>query len=38
VLVGTLTKFNIYTPARWQQEEARASGEQFGDLMRELDI
>ncbi len=38
VLVGTLTKFNIYTPARWQQEEASASGENFGDLMRQMDI
>ena len=38
VLVGTLTKFNIYNPARWQQEEARSSGEHFGDLMREMDI
>jgi MraZ protein len=38
VLVGTLTKFNIYNPGRWQQEEARASGENFGDLMRQMDI
>jgi MraZ protein len=38
VLVGTLTKFNIYNPARWQQEEASASGENFGDLMRQMDI
>jgi len=38
VLVGSLTKFNIYTPARWQQEEARTAGENFGDLMRRLDI
>jgi MraZ protein len=38
VLVGTLTKFNIYNPARWQQVEARASGENFGDLMRQMDI
>src|SRR6476620_6376479 len=27
VLVGSLTKFNIYNPARWQQEEARTAGE-----------
>jgi len=38
VLVGTLTKFNIYNPVRWQQEEARSAGEHFGDLMRQLDI
>ena len=38
VLVGSLTKFNIYSPARWQQEEARTAGENFGDLMRRLDI
>lgn len=38
VLVGSLTKFNIYNPARWQQEEARTAGENFGDLMRRLDI
>jgi MraZ protein len=38
VLVGTMTKFHIYNPARWQQEEARAAGENFGDLMRQMDI
>ena len=38
VLVGSLTKFNIYNPARWEQEEARTAGENFGDLMRRLDI
>ena len=38
VLVGSLTKFNIYSPARWQQEEALTTGENFGDLMRRLDI
>lgn len=38
VLVGSLTKFNIYNPARWQQEETRTAGENFGDLMRRLDI
>jgi MraZ protein len=38
VLVGSLTKFNIYNPIRWQQEEARTAGENFGDLMRRLDI
>lgn len=38
VLVGSLTKFNVYTPARWAQEEARTAGENFGDLMRRLDL
>ena len=38
VLVGTMTKFNIYSPARWQQEEARSAGENFGDLMRQIDL
>ena len=38
VLVGSLTKFNLYSPARWQQEETRTAGENFGDLMRRLDI
>jgi len=38
VLVGSLTKFNLYNPARWQQEESRTAGENFGDLMRRLDI
>ena len=38
VLVGSLTKFNIYSPTRWQQEVDRTAGENFGDLMRRLDI
>jgi MraZ protein len=38
VLVGSLTKFNIYNPARWQKEEERTAGEAFGDLMRRLDL
>ncbi|HRI83083.1 MAG TPA: mraZ [Opitutaceae bacterium] len=38
VLVGGLTKFNIYTPARWEKVEARTSGENFGDLMRRLKL
>src|SRR5271155_2512993 len=36
VLVGSLTKFNLYSPARWQKVEARTSGENFGDIMRRL--
>ncbi len=38
VLVGSLTKFNIYNPTRWTQEDAGGEGESFGDLMRKLDI
>ena len=38
VLVGSLTKFNIYTPERWAQEDASGEGESFGDLMRKFDI
>ncbi len=38
VLVGTLTKFNLYAPARWEKVEARTAGENFGDLMRRLGI
>jgi MraZ protein len=38
VLVGSLTKFNIYAPERWQKVEARTSGENFGDLMRRMGI
>ena len=38
VLVGSLTKFNLYAPARWEKVEARTSGENFGDLMRRLGI
>src|SRR5205085_217830 len=38
VLVGSLTKFNIYSPARWQQEQAKTAGDNYGDLMRRLDL
>ena len=38
ILVGTLTKFNLYAPARWEKVEARTAGENFGDLMRRLGI
>jgi MraZ protein len=38
VLVGSLTKFNLYSPARWSKVEDRTSGENFGDLMRRLGI
>ena len=38
LLVGALTKFNLYAPSRWGKVEARTSGENFGDLMRRLGI
>jgi len=38
VLVGSLTKFNLYTPARWGKVEERTAGENFGDIMRRLGI
>jgi MraZ protein len=38
VLVGTLTKFHIYSPARWQREEEATAGESFGDAMREIEL
>ena len=38
VLVGSLSKFNVYSPARWQQEEAKTAGSNFGDAMRRLDL
>jgi MraZ protein len=38
VLVGSLTKFNVYSPERWTKVEARTSGENFGDIMRRLGI
>lgn len=38
VLVGSLSKFNIYSPARWDKVKARTSGENYGDIMRRLGI
>ena len=38
VLVGSLTKFAIWSPARWEKLEARTSGEHLGDLMRRIGI
>ena len=38
VLVGTMTKFNIWSPDRLAQMETRTSGENFGDLMRRIGI
>jgi MraZ protein len=38
VLVGSLTKFNVYAPARWEKVVGRTAGENFGDIMRRLGI
>ena len=38
VLVGSLNKFSIYSPDRWDKVEQRTSGENFGDLMRRIGI
>ena len=38
VLVGSLTKFNLYSPTRWEKVEARTAGDNFGDVMRRLGI
>ena len=38
VLVGSLTKFAIWSPDRWQKLETRTTGEQLGDLMRRIGI
>jgi len=38
VLVGSLTKFAIWAPDRWQKLETRTAGEQLGDLMRRIGI
>ena len=38
VLVGSLTKFAIWAPDRWQKLETRTSGEHLGDLMRRIGI
>ena len=38
VLVGSLNKFSIYSPTRWEKVEQRTSDENFGDLMRRIGI
>src|SRR5271154_5149718 len=38
VLVGSLTKFNLYSPARWEKVQSRTAGDNFGDIMRRLGI
>lgn len=37
-LVGTMTKFGIWSPERWDQVNERTSGETFGDLMQRIDF
>jgi MraZ protein len=38
VLVGTMNKFNIWSPERLAQMQTRASGENPGDLMRRIGL
>ncbi|MBL9201789.1 MAG: mraZ [Opitutaceae bacterium] len=38
VLIGSLTKFHVYSPDRWQQLRTRVGGGKMGEAMRHLDI
>lgn len=38
VLIGTMTKFGVWSPERWDAAANRAAGESFGDLMRRIGI
>ncbi len=38
VLVGSLTKFNVYSPARWTEMDRSAAGEGDDEQMRRLGI
>lgn len=38
VLVGTMNKFNIWSPDRLAEMQTRTGGENFGDLMRRIGI
>jgi len=38
VLVGTMTRFAIWSPERWEIMNQRTAGDSFGDLMRKLDF
>lgn len=38
VLVGTMTRFAVWSPERWEVMNSRTSGEAFGELMKELDF
>jgi MraZ protein len=38
VLVGSLTKFQLYSQERWAKVEQRTAGDNYGDLMRRIGI
>lgn len=38
VLVGTMTRFAIWSPDRWKEAQGRASDEVFGELMKRIDF
>lgn len=38
VFAGSLTKFNLFSPARWAQEKALAEAPGSGDTVQRLDI
>jgi len=38
VLAGSGAMFKLYSPERWAQVEQKTAGENFGDLMRRLDL
>lgn len=38
LLVGTMTKFNIWSPGRWEGLNERTGGDTFGDLMQKIGI
>jgi MraZ protein len=38
VLAGSGSMFKLYSPGRWAQVEQKTAGENFGDLMRRLDL
>ncbi len=38
VMVGTMTRFAIWSPEKWEVMNQRTKGEAFGDLMRQLDF
>jgi len=38
VLVGSLTKFSLYSPERWTRVRERTTGDNYGDIMRRIGI
>ena len=38
VLVGTMTKFGIWSPERWSPVDPQTKGENLGDLMKEIGL